>query len=236
MSDQALENALNRRGYALKWLADAKEAALKAQADVSSARAELDKIDAFIALWHEYAGSAAPLESEPAAPRFEPALSIPLTEPRRGKRVKGNPKKEDVALVAREIIEARGVPVPRSDLFAAVQERGLIINGADPEMVFGTMLWRLPLQVVRLPEHGYWLADRPYAPAAYHPSLRHDSEEDRAMALMERSGTLPKDEDGQDGESEDLKLGQLPDYLNRERETSVAERVLRNLQSVDDPD
>jgi hypothetical protein len=100
------------------------------------------------------------------------SLDIPPLA-RNGKKATGNPKKELVVRVARTIIKKKGRPLQRGPLFEALREHGLIINGADPEMVLSTMLWRKRDEIIRLPDHGYWLAEEPYPPAAYDPSVKH---------------------------------------------------------------
>jgi hypothetical protein len=63
-------------------------------------------------------------------------------------------------------------------------ERGLIIEGADPEMVLSTMLWRSKDRIVRLPKFGYWVAERPYVSAGYVPgqAIGEDAEEQTMLA------------------------------------------------------
>ena len=83
-------------------------------------------------------------------------------------RTKGNPSKEDVAAKVKELILKRGAPIPRNDLFEVLEFSGIIIRGADPKVVLGTMLWRTE-DIIRLRGHGYWLKDRSFAPAGYNP-------------------------------------------------------------------
>lgn len=47
--------------------------------------------------------------------------------------------------------------------------RGLVINGKDPQMVLSTMLWRKRDQVARVNGGGYWLAEVPNEAAGYDP-------------------------------------------------------------------
>jgi hypothetical protein len=56
----------------------------------------------------------------------------------------------------------------RNDLFEALESRGIIIRGADPKVVLGTMLWRTE-DIIRLRGHGYWLKNRSFEPAGYNP-------------------------------------------------------------------
>lgn len=200
MSDLALDNASIRRDEVMVRLAKAKQAVAQAQSQVQSARDDLDKIDQFIALWHEFAGVEVEAADGPEE-ALEP-VAHSTTEPRRGKRPRGNPKKELVAQVSREIIDANGAPMLRAPLFAAVRERGLEIKGADPEMVFSTMLWRMPETIIRLPEVGYWLVERPYAPVNYMPGAPRTmiDKEEYDMAIADGTGQLP-DTDGEEDDS-----------------------------------
>jgi hypothetical protein len=71
--------------------------------------------------------------------------------------------------VALQIIQERGEPMARRELFDELAGRGIVIQGKDPEMVLSTMLWRSKEKIVRLPGHGYWPADRSYPDAHYIP-------------------------------------------------------------------
>ena len=65
------------------------------------------------------------------------------------------------------IIDARGQPVPRNYIYAALEDEGIKIKGTDPKMVLSTILWRLKSRFVRLKGYGYWFVDRDYEPADY---------------------------------------------------------------------
>ncbi|RVD56024.1 hypothetical protein EN828_23095 [Mesorhizobium sp. M2D.F.Ca.ET.185.01.1.1] len=157
MSDVALENA-----KALK---------IKALSEISRLEAELrgwhDRIlmaDQFIDQWNAFASGepVIPVESV-SAEQNKPA---PSSVKRKAIR---NSKKEDVAEAARAVIRERGEPVSRSELFKALIDRGLTIEGSDPEMVLSTMLWRMRDRVVRFKTGGYWLCEVPYEPEGYQP-------------------------------------------------------------------
>jgi hypothetical protein len=62
-----------------------------------------------------------------------------------------NSKKEEVAEAAHAVILANGSPLSRLELYTMLIERGLTIEGADPETVVSTMLWRSKDKIVRLP-------------------------------------------------------------------------------------
>lgn len=174
MTDRALMNATAKR--------DALAAEINQLLQrVDDLKHEAARVDQFIAEWQTFAGVQ--LESNVERPEntdfsTEPTQGfIPGAAARRG-RTTGNPKKELVAEVALEIIRDRGEPVMRSDLYKALVERGVLLQGTDPEMVLSTMLWRMMREgapLVRLKSGGYWLADEPNEDAGYDPAA--DAEE-----------------------------------------------------------
>jgi hypothetical protein len=159
MADYALENAKSKREQLLAQMKD-----LQRQRDAVSA--ELDRVDRFIHDWHEFAGGTAPVNYEEG----EQSGNNAGESNSRRSRVK-NPKKEDVAEAARAIIQERGGPIMREELYALLADRGIHIQGKDPQMVLSTMLWRMKDRVVRLGGDGYWLREVPYEPAQYHPAF-----------------------------------------------------------------
>ena len=159
MPDSAIENAMVRRETAVARIRIL-------EGELAAARAELVRVDSFIEQWHEFAGSLIP-ERSPAG--FLPTRGAAGTG--RGSR---NTKKEEVAAIARQIIAKEGHPLPRAELYKRLVEAGLRIDGADPEMVLSTMLWRMKDQIVRLAKGGYWLADRPYQDEYYHADSAAD--------------------------------------------------------------
>ena len=182
MSDKALENAMAKRD----------ELAVRinqAQQQIDEWRREIARVDAFIWAWHDFAGvsGATELVSEAVRPAFVQPSMLPLghadagvVEVERPKRTRNNSRKEDVAEGAREIIAERGQPVPRSELFKALLEKGYIIEGTDPGMVLSTMLWRMRHRVARLKTGGYWLAEVPCPEAGYEPDPEGGGEIDLA--------------------------------------------------------
>ncbi|MGH6821922.1 MAG: hypothetical protein ACREC4_00270 [Methylocella sp.] len=122
---------------------------------IDDLKLDLAKVDAWIAQWREFAG-----KDEAATPAPHSAA--------RSARTSGNPTKEHVGAKVKELILEKGAPIARNDLFEALESRGVIIRGVDPQMVLSTMLWRT-FDIVHLRGHGYWLKDRPFDPAAYRP-------------------------------------------------------------------
>jgi hypothetical protein len=170
MADQAYENAMRKRE-------DAIARVRAAESDLGNARAELERVDAFIQQWHEFAGTPI-LDRDPVVVHY----------PKRR-----NPKKEEVADLAYEIIKEHGEPMSRSELYEKLQERGMVLNGNDPEMVLSTMLWRSQAKIRRLPKYGYWMTDTPYVSAGYTPGqpIAVDDEE-QAMLAADSEQLLPE--------------------------------------------
>lgn len=140
-------------------------------------RRELNKVNAFLLTWEQF--STGKIKPGEVADSISAAVGVsgriqavlaPLSSPKSVPSPK-NSKKEDVAYAARKVIEDAGKPIMREDLFPALIEKGLIIEGSDPLMVLSTMLWRMKevIALVRLRGGGYWLADKPWPPAGYDP-------------------------------------------------------------------
>lgn len=134
----------------------------KLQQELDEARSALARVDAFLRDWAEFAGEPAP--TPPVKSGDTPTGKLRILPKPRPK----NPSKEEVIESVLEILHERGRPMSRSDLFTALQERGVVLEGSDPQMVLSTMLWRMRGKVVRLPKNiGYWDAALSYEPADY---------------------------------------------------------------------
>ena len=196
MSDAAIKNARAHQ--------DALASRINTlQQELDGLRTELRDVRTFIAQWHRFAGE----EDETANVQGEHTQNTTSIQPvdnedgaKRTKR--SNPKKEVVAEVARRIITERGEPMPRAALFAALKENGIELEGAEPEMVLSTMLWRTQKQggpIIRLRGGGYWPADRPNAEAGYHPTGSRTLGGERYEPLPDETADLADE----DGDSED---------------------------------
>jgi hypothetical protein len=149
MSDVALRNAERQRDEMASRIN-------AAQSQIDEWRREIGRIDQFISDWHRFAG-ADEAKAESAA-----ALATV-------RKTTGNSDKEEVARVARELIRKEGKPIQRSELLKRLREHGLIIEGANPETVLSTMLWRMKdeARIVHIRQFGYWLKEEDYRPAGY---------------------------------------------------------------------
>ena len=167
MSDRAYENAVARRESVQTELSDVEKR-------LYVLRGELRDIDNFLELWRRYAGE-------------EAVSPVPAMQSRR------NSKKEEVAEAAYDIIRERGEPMARSELFKRLIERGMVLNGSDPEMVLSTMLWRMRNRIQRLKKGGYWLADVQFKGAGEDPYFANP-EMDEAIGTIDN--TPPPEMDG----------------------------------------
>ncbi|MET3722334.1 hypothetical protein [Sphingomonas trueperi] len=128
-------------------------------------RSDLAVTDQFLAVWRRTNNVQGPPER--ADTTILPIcrdVPIPPRKPR-------NPPRDYVVTEALKIIQERGKPVPRGELYEALRERGVEVFGKDPVMVLSTMLWRSVDRIVRLKDHGYWPKDEAYEPASYYPDL-----------------------------------------------------------------
>lgn len=162
MADKAVRNA-----YAQRQKLEAEMDALALQIEVL--RTEIVGIDRFIDDWHNFSGTP--------RPRVDDATALTRTarDPRAvfmGEAKALNPRKAEIRRAVREIIEAKGAPISRDDLWAALQARGMEFFGASQKGVLLTALWRSRDSFVRLDRWGYWLAEQPWPPAGYSPALR----------------------------------------------------------------
>lgn len=146
-------------------------------------RRDLEKVEEFIAMYDRFAASSPENASAetwdqkaninpvtaPGADAAQAALG--LNPPDSRKRVSGNPKPAEVIRAVKDLLTARGHPMTRRQLLAALDEAGLKIRGANPLKVLGTNLWRAHDDIVSLDGHGYWLKNKFYGPANYHGDL-----------------------------------------------------------------
>ncbi len=162
MEDFAINAAHEKRAKLEQEMAAQRNAIRDANARLANLEAQFAEIESFIAMWHR-------LTNTPYAPQAAERneIGLPVVKRTRPK----NPDREVVVSKVLEIIQERGVPVGRKDLFETLTAMGITIRGKDPEMVLSTMLWRSKDKVVRLPNHGYWPAHLPYDAAHYDPEF-----------------------------------------------------------------
>lgn len=152
MTDQAIQNAAATRDELM-----AKVAAAEKQ--IAEWREKIARAERFIKDWEEFSGQSAPA-SLVAVSEVTVSKSKPHQKPK-------NPKKEEVAEVARQIIRERGEPMTRDELFEALTSKGITIHGQNPPVVLQTMLWRMQERIVHLKGYGYWPREDAYMAADY---------------------------------------------------------------------
>lgn len=188
MDDVALKAAEEKLAGISQQIAEHRNLINDAMSRLSTLQHEAAELDNWIRMWHRFAGTA---HSPTAAKQSE--ISLPVVAKPKVTRPK-NPDREMVAEKALALIEERGVPMSRRELFDALAARGIIIRGKDPEMVLSTMLWRSKDRIVRLPNHGYWPAHLSFLPAIYDP----DIEDLLGSAANEPEDGMEVEEDGDD--------------------------------------
>lgn len=131
----------------------------KKNQEIEELRRQHSRAQAFILDWYAFSGQTPPTQDS-VSPQEERSEIRKL-------RVTGNPKKEEVAAAAREIIAEHGSPVDRATLSQKLAERGFVIEGVDPKKTLSTMMWRMavPANLTHIRGHGYWFADQPYPTA-----------------------------------------------------------------------
>lgn len=149
MSDKALSNAEAKKNQ----LVEKKRRLLAELTDVDD---QIGQVDRFIKAWHAFAED----ESESTVDKLlEQRTNKEGSSENVRKKATKNSRKEAVAEAAREIILQLGRPAARKELFDQLIARGLTIEGADPEMVLSTMLWRMKDRIQRVEGGGYWIAE-----------------------------------------------------------------------------
>lgn len=144
MSDKALDSAIARR--------DALAVEInESLARVDALKREMRDVDTFIRQWKRFAGV------ETDADLFD--VMDDMSAPNSPGPKQRNSKKEEVAEAARELIQAAGRPMSRTELYEALVKKGFVIRGTNPEMVLSTMLWRMRDRVGRLATGGYVLRE-----------------------------------------------------------------------------
>lgn len=165
MADAALEIAKGKMAEITYKIGVAEAQISALRAEIASHAKEWEKLRQFVATWYELAGTQAPADI------IKP-VDNSLADGPDGKRTRPkNPDRERVVEMCLQIIQEEGHPMGRRGLFDALVERGVVIQGKDPEMVLSTMLWRSKDRIVRLPNYGYWPAGAPHEDARYWPEL-----------------------------------------------------------------
>ncbi|MBK0329533.1 hypothetical protein I5535_19915 [Rhodobacteraceae bacterium F11138] len=169
MADAALNNAVKARDELHEKIAEAAK-------QIEEWKAKAARAERFIADWEEFSGQTAPARAVAHEDVQVTEYADDIVERRMSAKAK-NPKKEDVAKAAVEVIREHGEPMSRTEVRDALAEAGVVIHGTRPEVVLQTMLWRMNDVVAHIKGHGYWPADTPHPPSGYDPDAPDDDEE-----------------------------------------------------------
>ena len=136
-------------------------------------RQELKKIDDFLVMYRTLAGSIPPKTENTSEtseaptdienpvdsarmPEEREAEGVDATLPRRV-RVRDNPKPAAVVAATIDVIRQRNLPMTRRQIWDALKERGVVVNGSDPVKTLGTILWRSGSDhLMQIDGWGYW--------------------------------------------------------------------------------
>lgn len=78
---------------------------------------------------------------------------------------------EDTVKDVRSLVEAAGRPMRLSEVFSALEAKGVTFPGKNPINTLGARLSNSK-ELISLHGFGWWLADRPYEPARYAPTTK----------------------------------------------------------------
>jgi hypothetical protein len=196
MTDRALLNAEKRRDRLAAEINKKNQEFENMRKELENLRKEIEAVDLFVAEWHRFADSGETEDTahqggEPGEALFGTLAGLggpsrdvvnPLWSPGPGPgpvpTPPKNPSRQAVGEMAKTIIVNSRRPVPRSELFQALANAGLIIHGKNPEMVLSTMMWRMQEEFVRIPGHGYWLRNSPHFEVGYFPGQPVQSDQE----------------------------------------------------------
>lgn len=148
MPDEAILNALAKK-------AELEIRITKSEEVIKRSRAQIIEISRFIKQWEKFSGrSADGLQEHKLLNGNKDYVLGQSVE-----KAATNPKKEVVAERVVSILEESGHSMSRAELFRALQEGGIHLQGANAEMVLSTMLWRTrdAFNIIRLKSGGYAL-------------------------------------------------------------------------------
>lgn len=129
--DPALANALKRRNELKK---------------------ELEKLDQFINMYHELAGTnREELDMQP----YEISATEAMRDAAGMIRPRGRPG--DFARIMETVLKDFGHPLQRGQLVDEVEKRGHLIPSEDKPRYLGTILWRNNEMFESIEGRGYWL-------------------------------------------------------------------------------
>jgi hypothetical protein len=145
------------------------------KAEQAQLRDRLAKIDAAIEEYERWAQSVAVLVRDKKASVVEnPDLEIEL---------KQTPMAE-FEVEVRALLERTPAPLKRNEVYDELSKAGVVVGGKEPLNTVASRLSRMT-GVINLKGFGYWLENRPYAPA------EHLNEPNSMGALFNRADLTP---------------------------------------------
>lgn len=135
---------------------------------ISELQAELQRLEAFIAMYRELAAVAVKPElSPPPHERAAHENDYEQDGVNNDDRPRTTPQAE-LELVVEQVLLSNGAPLQRFELMERVKALGVIIGGRNEITNFGSKLSRAG-RLVNLPKLGYWPKDQPYELGGYQP-------------------------------------------------------------------
>ncbi|MEI8718492.1 hypothetical protein [Mesorhizobium sp. ISC11] len=96
-----------------------------------------------------------------------------------GARTRSGAKPTQIVKAVKDVLLNSPHPMSRGELLDRLTREGVEIHGTNPPNILGTTLSRAP-GFVNLKGFGYWLAERPYAPAGHQPPGSESTEKTEA--------------------------------------------------------
>ncbi|SDR06811.1 hypothetical protein SAMN05519103_00612 [Rhizobiales bacterium GAS113] len=142
--DQAISNALRRK---------------------AELERELQRIEQFIALYEEFAGTSAAQSGSVKSDAGNNHPDGEVSPPPRGRRV----RPPEVVKMVERILKDVGHPMTRGEIASALAARDVVLPAEDKPRYIGTIMWRNG-DVFESVEGGYWLKGVP-VPQTDHEAL-----------------------------------------------------------------
>lgn len=135
---------------------------------IAAMRAELLRLEDFVAMYRQLAGDAdEPQTAEKTPVQITATVEENANDDEPTDRPRATPQAE-LERVVEQVLVANGAPMQRKELLERVKALGVIIGGQNETTNFGSKLSRAA-RLVNLARHGYWPKDQPYEPGGYQP-------------------------------------------------------------------
>lgn len=115
---------------------------------------ELAKVNAFLAMYHEFSGSERE-QTEPAGKESLPVDSSGNMTHRPRRRLRPS----EIADLSERVIRGADGPLTRAEIVSRLENAGVEIHSEDKPRYVGTILWRQKNRFVNIDGKGYVMAD-----------------------------------------------------------------------------